>query len=223
MLSEKVIKNKAREFRQGGKDMRIAMLTNNYRPFVGGVPISVERQAEELIKLGHQVTVFAPMYGETQEEREAVLAADVSAPEQVVRYGTQKRKMDNGMVYPSFYPSEIMEAFERDEFDCIHVHHPMFVGPCALYLKRKYRLPLIYTYHTRYEDYLHYIPGLRVDEKSFVLKKEGDRTDQDKDHTNLYELVCKSVRSRTCSVGRNAEDIVGIWYEKQIRRISDRT
>ena len=93
------------------------------------------------IKLGHQVTVFAPMYGETQEEREAVLAADVSAPEQVVRYGTQKRKMDNGMVYPSFYPSEIMEAFERDEFDCIHVHHPMFVGPCALYLKRKYRLP----------------------------------------------------------------------------------
>ena len=90
MLSEKVIKNKAREFRQGGKDMRIAMLTNNYRPFVGGVPISVERQAEELIKLGHQVTVFAPMYGETQEEREAVLAADVSAPEQVVRYGTQK-------------------------------------------------------------------------------------------------------------------------------------
>ena len=97
------------------------MLTNNYRPFVGGVPISVERQAEELIKLGHQVTVFAPMYGETQEEREAVLAADVSAPEQVVRYGTQKRKMDNGMVYPSFYPSEIMEAVERDEFDCIHV------------------------------------------------------------------------------------------------------
>ena len=81
MLSEKVIKNKAREFRQGGKDMRIAMLTNNYRPFVGGVPISVERQAEELIKLGHQVTVFAPMYGETQEEREAVLASRLYATE----------------------------------------------------------------------------------------------------------------------------------------------
>ena len=118
--------------------MRIAMLTNNYRPFVGGVPISVERQAEELIKLGHQVTVFAPMYGETQEEREAVLAADVSAPEQVVRYGTQKRKMDNGMVYPRFFIRlRSWKHFERDEFDCIHVHHPMFVGPCALYLKRK--------------------------------------------------------------------------------------
>ena len=30
--------------------MKIAMLTNNYRPFVGGVPISVERQAQELVK-----------------------------------------------------------------------------------------------------------------------------------------------------------------------------
>ena len=52
--------------------MRIAMLTNNYRPFVGGVPISVERQAQELIKLGHDVTVFAPYYGDTEAERDAL-------------------------------------------------------------------------------------------------------------------------------------------------------
>lgn len=91
MLSEKVIKNKAREFRQGGKDMRIAMLTNNYRPFVGGVPISVERQAEELIKLGHQVTVFAPMYGETQEEREAFWQPMFLLPSRL--YATERRNV----------------------------------------------------------------------------------------------------------------------------------
>lgn len=38
--------------------MKIAMLTNNYKPFVGGVPISVERLAKELRKQGHKVTVF---------------------------------------------------------------------------------------------------------------------------------------------------------------------
>ena len=32
--------------------MKIAMLTNNYKPFVGGVPISVERLAKELRKQG---------------------------------------------------------------------------------------------------------------------------------------------------------------------------
>lgn len=51
--------------------MKIAMLTNNYRPFVGGVPISVERQAQELVKLGHQVTVFAPMYESEDKEQSA--------------------------------------------------------------------------------------------------------------------------------------------------------
>ena len=111
--------------------MKIAMLTNNYRPFVGGVPISVERQARELIRLGHEVTVFAPSYGDTEE-------ADRAAKERIVRFHTQKRKMDNGMVYPGIVPVEILERFRREEFDCIHVHHPMFVGPCALYLGRKY-------------------------------------------------------------------------------------
>lgn len=167
--------------------MKIAMLTNNYRPFVGGVPISVERQAQELIRLGHQVTVFAPMYesddkeGEEDREnkeqaarfREMVLEEDKKAPERVIRYHSQKKKMDNGMVYPGIYPAEILETFERERFDRIHVHHPMFVGPWALWLGKKYDIPVIYTYHTRYEDYLHYIPCFRVDEKSAFLKKKA--------------------------------------------------
>lgn len=139
--------------------MKIAMLTNNYRPFVGGVPISVERQAHELIQLGHEVTVFAPTYGDTGE-------ADRAARERIIRYHTQKRTMDNGMVYPGMIPGEILEVFRRECFDCIHVHHPMFVGPCALYLGRKYDIPVIYTYHTRYEEYLHYIPWFRISEKT---------------------------------------------------------
>lgn len=49
--------------------MKIAMLTNNYKPFVGGVPISVERQAKELAKLGHEVTVFAPEYKQAEDIR----------------------------------------------------------------------------------------------------------------------------------------------------------
>ncbi|RHR25073.1 glycosyltransferase family 4 protein [Clostridium sp. AF19-22AC] len=131
--------------------MRIAMLTNNYKPFVGGVPISVERQAKELVKLGHQVMVFAPEYKELPQD------CDEYSEEHVIRYRTSRRKMDNGMVYPRMISREILEAFETEKFDCIHVHHPMYVGPMALYLGKRYNLPVIYTYHTKYEDYLHYI------------------------------------------------------------------
>lgn len=153
--------------------MKIAMLTNNYRPFVGGVPISVERQAQELIRLGNQVTVFAPMYGESKEERERMLAEDEQAPERVVRYRSQKKKMENGMVYPGIYPAEIIDVFSREHFDCIHVHHPMFVGPWGIWLGRKYGIPVIYTYHTRYEDYLHYIPLFRVRNDSLWIRKKA--------------------------------------------------
>ena len=153
--------------------MRIAMLTNNYRPFVGGVPISVERQAQELVRLGHDVTVFAPHYGDTKEEREAVRREDEAALENVVRYRARRKKMDNGMVYPAVFPAEITRAFENERFDCIHVHHPMFVGPLGVKLGKRYGIPVIFTCHTRYEDYLHYIPAFRVDGKSSAVKKRA--------------------------------------------------
>lgn len=40
--------------------MKIAMLTNNYKPFIGGVPISIERLANGLEMLGHTVALGYP-------------------------------------------------------------------------------------------------------------------------------------------------------------------
>ena len=144
--------------------MKIAMLTNNYKPFVGGVPISVERLTKELRKQGHEVTVFAPDYGFDPEYGQV-------KEEGVIRFQVTRHKMKNGMVYPKLISREIRKAFEKQQFDCIHVHQPMFVGTQALYLGRKYQIPVIYTYHTRYEDYLHYIP-LFKEEQAGRWRKE---------------------------------------------------
>ena len=46
--------------------MKIAMMTNNYKPFIGGVPLSVERLAKGLRALGHEVCIFAPEYEEEE-------------------------------------------------------------------------------------------------------------------------------------------------------------
>ncbi len=69
--------------------MKIAMLTNNYKPFVGGVPISVERLAKELRKQGHKVTVFAPDYG--FDPRYGQVEED-----DVIRFQVTRQKMENG-------------------------------------------------------------------------------------------------------------------------------
>lgn len=150
--------------------MKIAMLTNNYKPFVGGVPISVERQARELVKRGHEVTVFAPEYeGDRKGETDGTCGDDQGI--RIIRFRTGKRRMENGMVWPRLVLREITKVFAEERFDLIHTHHPVFVGPTALYLGRKYHLPVIYTYHTRYEDYLHYLDFLQENRNLPNLRK----------------------------------------------------
>jgi glycosyltransferase involved in cell wall biosynthesis len=40
----------------------------------------------------------------------------------------------------------------------IHTHSPFLTGPLGRSVARKRRIPLLFTFHTRYEDYVHYIP-----------------------------------------------------------------
>lgn len=133
--------------------MRIALMTNNYKPFIAGVPISVERLANGLKALGHHVTVFAPTYEKQIEE------------EDVVRFGTWRKSCMGGIVLPNPTDSKIEEEFRKGNFDIIHVHHPMLIGQTAAFLSRKYHVPLTFTYHTRYEQYLTYFKGIRFLEK----------------------------------------------------------
>ncbi len=123
--------------------MRIALMTNNYKPIMGGVPISIERLARGLEALGHEVTIFAPTYKEQQDMEEA----------NVFRYATCMKHFIGGIVLPNPFDIRIEKEFRRKAFDIIHVHHPMLIGRTAVHLSRKFHIPLVFTYHTRYEQY----------------------------------------------------------------------
>ncbi len=125
--------------------MKIAMMTNSYKPFVAGVPVSVERLTERLRRIGHEVVVFAPSYDAQEEEKD------------VVRYGSLLRNVAGGFSVPNSLDPIIEERFREEDFDVIHVHHPMMMGEAARYLSKRYEVPLVFTYHTRYEQYLHYV------------------------------------------------------------------
>lgn len=122
--------------------MKIALMTNNYKPFLGGVPISIERLKKGLEALGHQVTVFAPTYDNQINE------------DNVVRYGNLLNHFIGGIVLPNPFDSKVEKEFCRNQFDIIHVHHPFLIGNMAMYLSHKYHIPLVFTYHTQYEQYL---------------------------------------------------------------------
>ena len=144
--------------------MKIALMTNNYKPFMGGVPISIERLAEGLRDLGHSVTVFAPTYQEQQEE------------ENVFRYATCMKRFIGGVVLPNPLDYRIEREFKEKDFDIIHVHHPVLIGRTAVYLSKKYNIPLVFTYHTRYEQYLSYVKGINIMER-WAVEKEGATAD----------------------------------------------
>lgn len=125
--------------------MKIAMMTNNYKPFLAGVPISIERLTESLRRQEHHTVVFAPSYDGQKEEKD------------IVRYRSLLRNIACGFSVPDCFDPAIEKSFKEGEFDLIHVHHPMMMGSMAAYLSGKYEVPLVFTYHTRYEQYLHYI------------------------------------------------------------------
>lgn len=125
--------------------MKVAMMTNNFLPYIGGVPISIQRLSGGLRSLGHETVVFAPAYKEQQEAHN------------IVRYHSLITGIVNGASVPDSFDRHIEEEFAKGGFDVIHVHHPMMIGWTAVYLSQKYNVPLVLTYHTRYEQYLHYI------------------------------------------------------------------
>jgi 1,2-diacylglycerol 3-alpha-glucosyltransferase len=130
--------------------MKICMMTNTYLPHVGGVARSVSTFAEEFMREGHDVLVVAPEFDGKK------LAAKAEA---MVERVPSLRNF-NGSEFSVRLPlatalSDRLEAFQAD---IIHAHHPFLLGDTALRVAMNKNVPIIFTHHTRYEDYTHYVP-----------------------------------------------------------------
>jgi 1,2-diacylglycerol 3-alpha-glucosyltransferase len=127
--------------------MNILMVTNTYRPFTGGVPRSVDTFSRQYRKLGHAVKIVAPDF-EGQEEDPDVIRVPAIRHFNGTEFSVQ-------LPVP-FFLSQAVEDFRPD---VIHSHHPFLLGSTALRLAAMRGTPLLYTFHTFYEQYLHYVPG----------------------------------------------------------------
>ncbi|HEX6209523.1 MAG TPA: glycosyltransferase [Methylomirabilota bacterium] len=130
--------------------MRIGLFTNNYLPFCGGVTVSVETLRRGLQGYGHEVWIFAPRFpGAPGSEAGVVRFPSIPA-----------------VTYPEFalavpWSPRIGRRVRGLDLDVFHAHHPFLLGPAARRLARRLDRPLVFTYHTRYEKYAHYVPLTR--------------------------------------------------------------
>lgn len=133
--------------------MNIVMLTNTYVPHVGGVARSVAAFAAEYRRRGHRVLVVAPEFDNQPADETGVLRIPAI-------------QHFNGSDFSAVLPLSGLLTEELDAFqpDLIHAHHPYLLGMTALRIARYRELPLVFTHHTLYEQYTHYVP---VDSPAF--------------------------------------------------------
>ncbi|HAV43222.1 TPA: glycosyltransferase family 4 protein [bacterium] len=127
--------------------MNIGIFTNNYRPRLSGVAISIDTFSQEFRKLGHKVFIFAPSCPGHTETTGGVF-----------RLSSIPAIYDKTLALPIPYSGKISREVLDLELDIIHSQHPFVMGQFAARLARRYKIPLVFTYHTLYEEYAHYIP-----------------------------------------------------------------
>ncbi len=129
--------------------MRIAHFTNTFLPHVGGVARAVQTLLEDQRRARHRVLVVAPEF----EKGPAPSRIEKS----VVRIPafTNFNHSDFSVRIP--FAAMLSERLADFRTDLIHSHHPFLLGDTALREAASRHVPIVFTHHTLYENYTHYL------------------------------------------------------------------
>lgn len=127
--------------------MRIALFTETYLPSINGVVTHVKTLKEGLEALGHTVLVV------TADSRvnNHVIADDVMYCPAV-----KLKKIYNYDIAPPI-SKERLDKIKCFAPDIIHIHNEFGVGISGVLIARTLKVPLVYTLHTMYDDYVYYV------------------------------------------------------------------
>jgi glycosyltransferase involved in cell wall biosynthesis len=129
------------------KKMHIGFFTNTYRPTMSGVVRSVDTFREAFIRLGHSVFIFAQKAAKYEDSEPFIF-----------RYPAIEVPFANDYAFPVPISPAIDSVLPALKLDVIHSHHPFLLGDTAASKAKSLGLPLVFTFHTRYDEYTHYGP-----------------------------------------------------------------
>jgi 1,2-diacylglycerol 3-alpha-glucosyltransferase len=133
--------------------MRVLFVSDVYFPRVNGVSTSICTFRGDLARLGIESTLVAPAYP-------AAPAVDddgsiVRVPSGAVPHDPEDRRFLGGPL------RHALSAGLAAKIDLVHVHTPFIAHYAGVRFARAHGLPVVATYHTFLEDYLHhYVPIL---------------------------------------------------------------
>ena len=129
--------------------MRIAIFTDTYPPYINGVSTSTFNLANCLKANGHQVLVVAPRPNDGKMEQ----VGDV-----LYIPGLDLKKL-YGFRLTNIFSNKPLSIIKKFKPDVIHNQTDFTIGIFARRVAKRLKVPIVYTYHTSYEDYTYYIVG----------------------------------------------------------------
>ncbi len=137
---------------RSGEPMNVALFCETYVPYINGVVTHVKALHDGLVKLGHNVLVVTV---DTSAYRHYIQDGVLYCPAK-----TLKKLYNFGLASPvSMRRYRMLRSFQPD---VIHIHQEFGVGLSGAFIARQLRVPLVYTLHTMYDDYLYYIVPERL-------------------------------------------------------------
>lgn len=141
--------------------MRIGLFTDTYTPDINGVVSSIVTLQNELEKNGHEVFVITNHRSLLVTQREG----------NVLRLPGMELKWLYGYKLSTPYHFSARDEIRDMHLDLIHVHTEFGVGMFGRIVAKTLNIPVVSTYHTMYEDYMHYINRFDIAEVEKVGKK----------------------------------------------------
>ena len=126
--------------------MRIGIFTDTYPPYINGVSTSITMLERALRKKGHQVFIVTVNPENMTYKYEKNIIRIPGIPTGIYDYRLT-----------GIYPIRAIKTIKKWNLDVIHTHTEFGIGTFARIISKQLNIPLVHTYHTMYEDYVHYI------------------------------------------------------------------
>ena len=130
--------------------MRVLFVSDVYFPRVNGVSTSIRTFRSDLAQLGVESALVAPAYPGAPEDADASIIRVASGrvpmdPEDRRFHGPELRR--------------VLSPALAARVDLVHIHTPFIAHYAGVRFACEHGLPVVATYHTFFEDYLHhYVP-----------------------------------------------------------------
>ena len=132
--------------------MRILFVSDVYFPRVNGVSTSIRTFRGDLAQAGVESVLVTPEYPGAPADTEPGIIRVASGG---VPRDPEDRRFLGGPL------KRVMNAGLAAKVDLVHIHTPFIAHYAGVRFARQHGLPVVATYHTFFEDYLHhYVPIL---------------------------------------------------------------